>query len=275
MRTPGYALPGKALITFAAALLALAPLHAGAQSQRDHYYRAEIVIVERIVDPEDVQERMASRVPETAEEISEQLRVEQEDGSVETTLDLAPVSDLHLRSAAQRLEGSGRFRVLMSAGWYQSFPPDYDGEPMRVAVGDWLDEAGHPEVEGQITIDRQRYLHVGVELNHWQPSGASMTPVQKGTGSTISPPGADSAEALDAPATDSATDSVGELAQGGDISTGVAPDSATTGTPGATLTAKAELLTWIRETRRMRSEEVHFLDSPTIGVLVFFKRVED
>lgn len=34
-----------------------------------------------------------------------------------------------------------------------------------------------------------------------------------------------------------------------------------------------ELVTWIRETRRMRSEEIHLLDSPTIGVLVFFKRV--
>ena len=38
--------------------------------------------------------------------------------------------------------------------------------------------------------------------------------------------------------------------------------------------APLELLTWIRENRRMRSEEIHFLDSPTIGVLVFFKKIE-
>jgi hypothetical protein len=37
---------------------------------------------------------------------------------------------------------------------------------------------------------------------------------------------------------------------------------------------RAELLTWIRENRRMRSEEVHFLDSPTLGVLIFFKKIE-
>ncbi len=43
--------------------------------------------------------------------------------------------------------------------------------------------------------------------------------------------------------------------------------------PGANW-PRTELLTWIRETRRMRSEEVHFLDSPTIGVLVFFKKIE-
>lgn len=34
-----------------------------------------------------------------------------------------------------------------------------------------------------------------------------------------------------------------------------------------------ELLTWIRETRRMRSEEIHYLDSPTIGVLIFFRKI--
>lgn len=227
MRTPGYALPGKALIIFTAALLALAPHVASAQSQRDNYYRAEIVIVERIVQPENVQERMASRTPVTDQDITEQMTVIREDGSTATTLRLAPAGDLHLRNAAQRLENSGRYRVLMSAGWYQSFPPDYEGKPMRIAVGDWLADAGHREVEGHITIDRQRYLHVGVHLNHWQ-AGESPMPVAEAN--------------VDG---DALQQKVG-----------------------------AELLTWIRETRRMRSEEVHFLDSPTIGVLVFFRRVE-
>lgn len=99
---------------------------------------------------------------------------------------------------------------MAAAGWYQSFPPNYNGEAMQVAVGDWLAEAGHRDIEGQITINRQRYLHVDVELNHWRPS---------------------------------------------------------------TTAEGAELITWIRENRRMRSEEVHYLDSPTIGVLVFFNKV--
>ncbi|MFL1453272.1 CsiV family protein [Marinobacter sp. GN3S48] len=227
---PGYALPGKALITFTAALLALAPLLATAQEGREHLYRAEIVIVERIVDPGNVEERMASRMPEPATNVSKQVKVIREDGSVGTTLRLAPDSDLRLQSVAQRLENSGRYRVLMTAGWYQSFPPDYDGEPMQIAVGDWLAGAGHREVEGQITIDRQRYLHVDVHLNHWQPAANAVYPVQA------------SAE-------------------------GDAQQAAGSVRP-------AELLTWIRETRRMRSEEVHFLDSPTIGVLVFFRPVE-
>ncbi|MGF2685067.1 CsiV family protein [Marinobacter sp. DUT-3] len=225
---PGYALPGKALITFTAALLALAPLLATAQE--GHLYRAEIVIVERIVDPGNVEEHMASRMPEPATNVSKQMKVIREDGSVGTTLRLAPDSDLRLQSVAQRLENSGRYRVLMTAGWYQSFPPDYDGEPMQIAVGDWLAGAGHREVEGQITIDRQRYLHVNVNLNHWQSAANAAYPVQEST-------------------------------------EGIAQQPADSAPP-------AELLTWIRETRRMRSEEIHFLDSPTIGVLVFFRPVE-
>ncbi|MCK7552206.1 CsiV family protein [Marinobacter goseongensis] len=260
---PGYALPGKALMTFAAALLALAPMYAGAQS-RDNYYRAEIVIVERIVDPENVQERMASRVPESADDITGMMKVVGVDGSVQSTLNLAPNGDLRLRSAAQRLENSGRYRVLMTAGWYQSFPPDYDGEPLRVAVGDWLADAGHREVEGHITIDRQRYLHVGVNLNHWQPAAASISPVQSDERIDNNAAETGDSDAFDTPV--EGDGSTGSLANGGDIN----PDNAP-----AALAAKAELLTWIRETRRMRSEEVHFIDSPTIGVLVFFRRVED
>ncbi|MCS5561751.1 MAG: peptidoglycan binding protein CsiV, partial [Marinobacter nauticus] len=47
-----------------------------------------------------------------------------------------------------------------------------------------------------------------------------------------------------------------------------------TGTAYQLRPAPVELVTWIRETRRMRSEEIHFIDSPTVGVLVFFKKIE-
>ncbi|MEO9588720.1 MAG: CsiV family protein, partial [Marinobacter sp.] len=71
------------------------------------------------------------------------------------------------------------------------------------------------------------------------------------------------------PGNDKAADSLASMATGGDVAgTDQAPVSSAS-------QPKAELITWIRETRRMRSEEVHFLDSPTIGVLVFFKKIEE
>lgn len=252
------------MLALATALLLTLPLAAQAQQpgetlDRENYYRAEIVIVERKVDPSAVTERMASREAEPATEIEARLWSVDQDGNPETTLELVPRAELHLKSAADRLEGSGRYRVLLATGWYQAFPPDYKGAPLYVAIGDWLEEAGHREIEGRITIDRQRYLHVGVNLNHWQPKAASpQGAYSPGEGNT-----------LEARQDDNEDGSLAALAQGGDIN-----NQDPLAAPMA-LEHNAQLLTWIRETRRMRSEEVHFLDSPTIGVLVFFKRIGD
>ena len=121
---------------------------------------------------------------------------------------------------------------------------------MRVAVGKWLGGAGERAVEGHIEIDRQRYLHVKVHLNHWQ-EGERPEPV-------MVVPEAE-AQADEAGSNEySAGDQVAELAT----------------RPVAAEPAPLELITWIRETRRMRSEEIHFIDSPTVGVLVFFRKIE-
>ncbi|MEP1213875.1 MAG: CsiV family protein [Marinobacter sp.] len=267
LRTPANVLPGKSTFVFVVAL-ALSSMaaaqqpsqQAAAAEPRPDYYRAEIVIVERTVDPESINERMASRIPEPPNpEITEILRAVDGSGTVETTRDLVSRSELHLNYAASRLENSGKYRVLLATGWYQSFPPDFEGEPLRVAIGDWLAEAGHRDVEGHITIDRQRYLHVGVHLNHWQP----MPPAENTIGLTEevseeNPP----------------SDTV-ENSEEGTENAGAPLASPEPAAVSDVNWPRAELLTWIRETRRMRSEEVHFLDSPTIGVLVFFKKIEE
>ena len=232
------------------------PLEPGKPIPED-YYRAEFVILERIVEPEAVNEKMSGRAVEPPVETDQVLWSMLQDGSTETTLNLVPGNELYLANAAQRLERSGRYRVLVSAGWYEAFPPDYEGTPLRVEAGDWIEGAGTREVEGHITIDRRRYLHVGVHLNHWQPAE-------------------DTRLAIDGPAAGETPDaSTAEAPSPGGEHPGVpsAGDPAVQPQALRTEPAPLELLTWIRETRRMRSEEIHLLDSPTIGVLVFFKRV--
>lgn len=269
LRTPGKLLLGKSIFIFVVTLT-LSPLVSAQESSeqppeqipaleqqpgngeeterdapREDYYRAEFVILERRVEADDINERMASRIPEPPNpDVTEILRAMDRSGAAETTLELVPRSELHLNSAANRLENSGKYRVLLATGWYQSFPPDFEGEPLRVAIGDWLADAGHREVDGQITIDRQRYLHVGVRLNHWQPLPEGERPGQLIGGLTTDP----APETLEQP----------DQALISDVNW-----------------PRAELVTWIRETRRMRSEEVHFLDSPTIGVMIFFKKIEE
>jgi hypothetical protein len=233
------------------------PLEPGKPIPQD-YYRAEVVILERIVEPEAVNEQMSGRTVEPPIETEEVLWSVLQGGSTETTLNLAPRNELYLANAAQRLERSGRYRVLVSAGWYEAFPPDYEGTPLRIEAGDWIEGAGTREVEGHITINRQRYLHVGVHLNHWQPAETDLPPMAEPVPGDIP---AASLEEAPTPGTENpATVSIGDAA--------VQPQAL------RVETAPLELLTWIRETRRMRSEEVHFLDSPTIGVLVFFKKIE-
>lgn len=230
MQTDGNRLCRLLARTLLTALLATLSMVSHAQQTSNDLYRAEFVILERIVDPGNVNERMVNRKVEPPVETGKSLYQVGQGGSVSSSLKLVNRNQLHLGNAANRLENSGKYRVLMSAGWYEAFPPNYKGEALRIEIGDWLPQAGQREIEGNITIDRQRYLHVAVHLNHWQESKVAVE----------------------------------------------APDS--TPTTGVELNLQPEvpleLLTWIRETRRMRSEEIHFLDSPTIGVLVFFKKIE-
>jgi len=235
------------------------PTPASEEAIPEDYYRAELLIFERKIAPSDVNEHMTGREVGPTAQTEAILEAITQDGTVETTLELVPASELSLNVAAQRLERSGRYRVLMDAGWYQAFPPGYQGEPLRVAVGDWLARAGTREIEGTITIDRQRYLHVNVHLNHWQYDESAPIPEL-----TEPATGAVDAAAMEEPPVE--MDNI--MADSHDLQT--AETDIQSGFNGAPL----ELLTWIRETRRMRSEEIHLLDSPTVGVLVFFKKVE-
>lgn len=253
MQTDGNRLCRLLAHTLLTALLAATSMVSHAQQTSNDLYRAEFVILERIVDPEAVTERMVNRKVEPPVNTDKALYRVAQGGSVNSSLKLVNRNQLHLGNAANRLENSGKYKVLMSAGWYEAFPPNYKGEPLRIEIGDWLEQAGQREVEGNITIDRQRYLHVAVHLNHWQESKVAASAIIEGDSAITE---RDSAITKSDPA-----EAVG-----------------TSATTGAELNLQPEvpleLLTWIRETRRMRSEEIHFLDSPTIGVLVFFKKVE-
>jgi hypothetical protein len=240
----------------------------------EDYYRAELLIIKRKVDPQNVNEKMGIHTLNLTPEQEHKLLVIGPEGSKTSTLDLIPDDQLHLSSAAQRLTRSGRFKVLALTGWYQAFPPDYAGNTMQVALGDWLEDAGHREVEGTITIDRQRYLHVNVTLNHWySPESGHEFLAGPLPMATI-----DQAASGDSPEPDT-TRQPAEVIRETDRQQAAASVAGERSGPPAlrtdpALKPAAELLTWIRETRRMRSKEVHYLDSPTIGVLVYFSPIE-
>lgn len=217
-------------------------------------YRAELVLFERLGATDNIAEQMQTRRPETPRDITRNLWSVGPGGQVSSDLNLVSRNNLYLSSAANRLESSGRYRVLMATGWVQSFPPDYNGEPMRISLGDVIDSAGDREVEGYIDIDRVRYLHVTAKLNQWRKA---------------SQPEATS-DAMDRREAAPAAQDMGNnpyMPGGND----------TSGPQGLSRDAHPdrELVTWLHQTRRMRSEEIHYLDSPTLGLLVYFQPLDD
>lgn len=293
MQTPGRPTPRTLVLTIAATLAFAHASQAQEATQSNmpaeqpeltpeqealsqDFYRAELVILERKIEPSAVEEKMAGRLPEPPNlETEDILRHTDKTGATQTTLKLVPRKELHLNTAAERLENSGRYRILLAEGWYQAFPPDFEGKPLWVTVGDWLPGAQHTDVQGMITIDRRRYLHVNVQLNHWLPK----SPTENLLGIDLN---------TETPTRPHPPRIVIQPAGNGEKPSDKlsSPDSAETGETLAETEQteppleaglnwpQAELLTWIRETRRMRSEEVHFLDSPTLGVLIFFKKIE-
>ncbi|TBW59386.1 5'-methylthioadenosine phosphorylase [Marinobacter halodurans] len=220
---------------------------AGKAAADDNVYRAELVLFERLGATDDIAEQMQTRRPETPRDVTRNLWVVGPGGQVNSDLNLVSRNNLYLSSAANRLENSGRYRVLMAAGWVQSFPPDYNGQPMRIALGDVIDQAGDRAIEGYIDIDRVRYLHVTAKLNQWREASeptntAGEEPATQDLGNNPYMPG-------------------GEAPSGPqDVAGDTHPDR--------------ELVTWLHQTRRMRSKEIHYLDSPTLGLLVYFQPLD-
>ena len=203
-------------------------------------YRAEIVLFERNVNPASLVERMSNEPLPTLPDDARTLWVDTPDGSPYTDMDLIDGNKLFLASAAARLRSHG-YKVLLTTGWNGSFPPGYQSKPLIVKLGEQVQ--GYSKVEGYIQISRQRYLHVTANLTELQFVQAQLAPV--GAGPNQPPAQAEQSsstpvlfpEPMDSPPTQQVP----------------------------------QVLTWLKETRRMRSQEIHYLDSPTLGLLVYFQ----
>lgn len=162
---------------------------------------------------------------------------------------LLPQSELHLAQARNRLRNSGRYDVKFLVGWEEAFPPGHQTPPLLVRVGE--SKSGYADIEGTIQIERQRYLHVNAQLYDFD-----LAAVQ-----TEQSPQADSAQAK-------ANQLLSEISEDEaldllllDAQTAPAEDAGPSAPP---------IVSVMRETRRMRSEKLHFLDAPTMGLLVYF-----
>ena len=212
----------------------------------DDAYRVELLMFKRKVDPDSLKEKMASKPVPTLPSNGLNLWVDTGNGQHQSDLPLIDPSQLSLYHASQRMENSGRYKVLMLAGWIDRFPPGYQSKPLIIKMGDPVN--GYYPTQGYITINRMRYLHVTANITSLRFVQPQLEPVQPG--------------ATSAPTPSTTADDEMPL---------LGPEDQASGQNDQRV---PQVITWLRETRRMRSMELHYLDSPTVGLLVYFVPVK-
>jgi hypothetical protein len=199
---------------------------------------------------------------------------------------------LEFRGQARSLRRGGQ-RVAFHGAWWMHLPPDEPAPALFLDRGADPDNASWPDLQGSVRFARSRYLHVDVDLwlntlaaylpEGWQIDAPPLPPASINgltlTGTernpwapepalSIFPGGPDRAPA---PGAGTAAEPAGEAAA---VPPGAGPG--TSHGPGPVTAHDEELAPpypWRhaivhRQSRRMRSGEVHYLDHPVIGVVV-------
>ncbi len=161
--------------------------------------------------------------------------------------------ELPVAKSSMRKQG---YRMLFHRVWNQAVYPKQQARPLRIVGGDQLAE-GEFELDGEITIDIARYLHLRTSLFYtqrvphgWQSPLALPAAPEPGAGTELS-----------------ATD---QEASNPDV-------SANTETPlsePALFRDPTLLSVQMKQGRRMRRDELHYLDHPMFGLLIKATRID-
>jgi len=205
--------------------------------------------------PQDSAEEAFEAAPATAPDVPAALPVL----PVERAYTALPPDQRQLRSEAQRLERSGRYRLLWHEAWRQYLPDNGRSRPLLVRGGALLPDGLQHELQGSLRVYRSRFLHVETDLWLLRPTSPALASL---TRPPAAPTGLDPA--------------IAEQMQGV-FANGVLADDATLrwppdlGANDASMPLSAVEIHTLREQRRARSEELHYLDHPRLGALVLIR----
>ncbi|MBY4677266.1 CsiV family protein [Marinobacterium arenosum] len=157
-------------------------------------------------------------------------------GGLQHPYTLLPEDDLIFIAERRRIESYSSFRVLFHGSWRQPVTSERYAQPVHIRAGQVLDN-GLYELDGYITVDKGRYLHFRPDLYH----SRRLSPAESSVLRSFEQQG---------------TDDSGHV----NVDSGLhIPDFLTVN---------------LRQGRRMRSKEVHYLDHPLMGVLVLMLPLE-
>lgn len=291
--------PTRLLLCSLSWLMLWTPIAYGTDN-RGNLYQVEILVFERLHQgqtfnqelwPKNIQlgypphtlELMDPEKRETAFTDTAPDNPQPEHSSTDTTpgsghLEYLPRSERRLNSAHQALQRNNSLRVLFHQAWHQPLVTS-DQAPALVIRGG-SEYGKHYELEGTVTISLRRYLHlhtdlwlsqfvpnIGQDVDYWPPlplppsvARALYQPIDIGTESLLLTPQTSELEG------DWRTEQDGSW-QSQDRSLGWS------GEPSLRLRVqespyRVQEIVTMKQRRRMRSTEVHYLDHPRMGLLI-------
>ncbi len=170
-----------------------------------------------------------------------------------------------LAAAADKLTGTGQYRVLYSRRWQQGLVKTKDAPNLLITGGS--PRGAHYELEGSIKFSVERYLHV--HTNMWFTAFGEPE-VRRDTGANTY------AEAEKYGAIDAANnedEDWEELEE--DFEEPMVLPAPPWNTDAIGAQESIRRVVTLRQHRRLRSKETHYIDHPSIGILIRIEPVPD
>lgn len=258
--------PNRSLPALLAGLALLCAFPATAQEETtENWYQVEVVIFAR-QQPDDAGEQwprdIRLRYPLDWKVLDESPSDEQQ---TPTAFARLPSEERDLNRHAGAMSRSGDYRILYHEGWRQPIAEEEEAPSLLVRGGETFGK--HHELEGSIHLSRSRYLHLRTRLwltdfepNYGQPPGAwpELPRWPEAPLPEPEPMGGDHED-----------DWARQWRQSDQTQTWDTRLNTTSSLPDfQDKDYVPERIVTMTQQRRMRSEELHYLDHPRMGLLI-------
>lgn len=160
-------------------------------------------------------------------------------------MDASNSGDLPVATSLMKRKG---YEVLYRKSWNQMMLPKAETRPIRIKAGEVINNGFH-RLDGEISIDIARYLHFRTQLFYSVPVSNAWLEAQK-------PPAAEETDWLS-----SSSETVSSTQDQATAWNNPATQQNAPSLPNY-LTVKME------QSRRMRRDELHYIDHPYLGIVV-------
>ncbi len=200
---------------------------------------------------------------------------------------MRPAAELAFRGKAAYMERNGDYRVLWHRNWLQ--PLEEESRALPIIIDRSGDDASYPVLQGSVELQLSRFLHVTTNL--WLNTDGSYLPdYWRMPAPPLAPPSVIIEEVpvleelppLNLARVPLAMPLPGEEqtradTSGAENASGLEPDRETGAEPDVDAAPEYPYrhAVLLQQSRRMRSDEVHYLDHPLLGVVIRLTRLSE